>query len=338
MYYVGLDVHRKTSTYCILDRNGKVVKRQTVGGPWQSVVGELGREFTRRRSVSICFEASCGYGPLYDALSSFARRVVMAHPGQLRLIFRAKHKNDRIDAKKLAVLLYLDQVPASHVPSEQVRHWRELIEFRRRLVDRRTAVKNQIRALLHSAGLIAMKKLWSCAGLDWLECLSWSSSLHKVKCEILLDSYHTLGGQIRRVTRELDRIARHDPQVVLLQTIPGVGARTAETIVAYIDRVERFARTGQVGSYFGLVPSQDASAGINRMGHITKQGPGTARKYLVEAVWQAVRRCPAARDRFDQICRNQKDRRKIAVVATAHWLLRCMVAMLRTGECWQPAA
>ena len=60
--------------------------------------------------VAVCFEASCGYGPPYDALASFARRVVMAHPGQLRLIFRSKRKNDRIDAEKLAVLLYLDQV------------------------------------------------------------------------------------------------------------------------------------------------------------------------------------------------------------------------------------
>ena len=338
MYYVGLDVHRKTSTYCILSHSGKVVKRRTVRGPWQKVAGELREDQKKLKSMSVCFEASCGYGPLYDTLASFAHRVVMAHPGRLRLIFRSKRKSDRIDAKKLAFLLRIDEVPASHVPGQDVRQWRELIEFRRDLVDRRTAVKNQIRSLLHSAGIVAVKKLWSCAGLEWLGCLTWSSSLHRIKGEILLERLEELDGKIRRVTRELDRIARRNPQVVLLRTIPGVGARTAETIVAYIDHVERFARIGQVSSYFGLVPSQDASAGVNRMGHITKQGPGTARKYLVEAMWQAHRRCPAARNRFDQICRGQKERRKIAAVATAHWLLRCMVAMLRTGEAWKPAA
>jgi transposase len=338
MYYVGLDVHQRTSTYCILNGNGKVVKRKTVAGPWQRVVGELGKDRKRFRAMSICFEASCGYGPLYDGLASFAKRVIMAHPGQLRLIFRSKRKNDRIDAKKLATLLYLDQVPPSHVPSENVRHWRQLIEFRRRMVDKQTATKNQIRALLRSVGIAAVKGLWTCKGLAWLEGLPWSSALLQTNCDMLLESYHVAIRQIRTVTKQLDQVGRRHPGVTLLQTIPGVGPRTAETIVAYIDRIERFARTGQVGAYFGLTPSQDSSAGINRLGHITKQGPGTARKYLVEAAWQAIRRCPAARERYQRICKDRRDRRKTALVATAHWLLRCMVAMLRTGEPWRDAA
>jgi len=84
--------------------------------------------------------------------------------------------------------------------------------------------------------------------------------------------------------------------------------------------------------YFGLVPCQDASAGFNRLGHITKQGPPTARKYLVEGTWQAVRRSPTVRAYFERICGEKPERKKIAVVATAHYLLRCMWAMLRSGE------
>lgn len=335
MNYVGLDVHQRTSTYCILDRDGHVVKRETVRGRWRAVVARL-RDLPR--PLAVCFEAACGYGPLYDALASFAHRVVMAHPGQLRLIFRAKRKNDRIDADKLAMLLYLDQVPAAHVPSLDVRQWRELIEFRRRLVDQQTACKNQIRALFRSAGVAPVKGLWTRKGLAWLKQLEWSSLSQRVRRDVLLDDYRMRRRRIRTVTRELDRIGRRHPGVILLRTIPGTGARTAETIMAYIDRVERFARPGQVASYFGLVPSQDASAGVNRLGHITKQGPGTARKYLVEAAWQAVRRCPAARQRYQRIRNGRRDRRKIALVATAHWMLRCMAAMLRTGEVWHGAA
>lgn len=335
MYYVGLDVHHRISTFCILDGRGQVVKRQTVRGGWRSVVEAL-RE--QPRPLSVCFEASCGYGPLYDALAAFASRVVMAHPGHLRLIFRAKRKNDRIDAKKLAKLLYLDEVPAAYVPSVDVRQWRELIEFRRRLVERQTACKNQIRALLRSAGVAAPKGLWTRTGQRWLNDLPWPSLCRRIRRDLLLDDYRVNGQRVRTVTAALDRIARDHPGVILLRTIPGVGPRTAETILAYIDRVERFARPGQVASYFGMVPSQDASAGLNRLGHITKQGPGTARKYLVEAAWQAVRRCPAARARYERIGRGRRDRRKIALVATGHWLLRCMVAMLRTGEAWRAAA
>ncbi len=71
---------------------------------------------------------------------------MVAHPGHVRLIFRAKRKNDRIDARKLAKLLYLDEVPAAYVPSQEVQGWRELIEHRRRMRDRQTTCKNAIRS------------------------------------------------------------------------------------------------------------------------------------------------------------------------------------------------
>jgi len=108
MYYVGLDVHYRTSTYCILDPQGREVKCETVRGHWPKLLEHLAMI---RRPRRICFEATCGYGHLYRALSRRAERVVGAHPGQLRLIFRAKRKNDRVDARKLAKLLYLDEVP-----------------------------------------------------------------------------------------------------------------------------------------------------------------------------------------------------------------------------------
>ena len=53
----------------------------------------------------MCYEASCGYGPLHDALRRLAHQIQVAHPGHLRLIFRSKKVNDRVDAQKLAKLL-----------------------------------------------------------------------------------------------------------------------------------------------------------------------------------------------------------------------------------------
>ncbi len=335
MHYVGLDVHQRTSTIHILNEYGRKVKEKTIRGSWHNVVLWLA---TWKKPFAVCFEASCGYGPLYDALSKIARRVVMAHPGRLRLIFRAKRKNDRVDAEKLGKLLYLDEVPPAHVPSIEVRQWRELIEFRRRLVDRQTACKNQIRSLLRSHGVRAAKSLWSRQGLAWLTALEWPGLSGRVRRDILLEELGSCRAKVRTVTRVLDGMSRQHPGVQLLRTIPGIGPRTAETVMAYIDDPSRFDRSAQVGAYFGLVPCQDASAGMNRLGHITKQGPGTARKYLVQGAWQAVRRSPRVRARYERLVDGRKERRKIALVATAHWLLRCMFAMLRSGQAWREAA
>ena len=93
MQYVGMDVHWRQTTICILDENGRRVKMLTVRGAWEKVLGELSRI---AGAWQVCFEASCGYGWLYERLKKMAQKVVVAHPGQLRLIFRSKRKNDRV--------------------------------------------------------------------------------------------------------------------------------------------------------------------------------------------------------------------------------------------------
>ncbi len=289
MYYVGLDVHYRTSTYCILNAHGRELKCETVRGHWPKLLDRLA---TIKGKWTVCFEASCGYGYLHRELSRMAKRVVVAHPGQLRLIFRSKRKNDRVDSRKLAKLLYLDEVPPVYVPGEDVQSWRELIEHRRRVVDRQTACKNAVRTLLRGHGIIAAKGLWTKKGLAWLSQLPMPTAASQLKRDMLLAELADIKRLVRTVTKSLDEMGRRHPGVALLRTIPGVGMRTAETIVAYIDDPKRFRRSSQVAAYFGLIPCQDASAGVNRLGHITKQGPATARKYLVEAAWQGVYRSP----------------------------------------------
>ena len=128
MNYVGLDVGLRKSSLHILDSNGKTLKRKEVGGGWGKLI-EAVRQIPR--PFTLCYEASCGYGYRYDHFSPLAERGAVGHPGQLRLIFRAKRKNNRVDAEKLAKLLYLDAVSQVYVPSVNVRAWRALIEFRR---------------------------------------------------------------------------------------------------------------------------------------------------------------------------------------------------------------
>ena len=285
----------------------------------------------------VCYEASTGYGRLFELLSPLASRVLVAHPGLLRLIFRSKQKNDRRDALKLAKLLYLGEVPAVHVPTADVRSWREMITFRRKLIEKRTRVKNGLRALLRTVGVTAPKSpgLWTKKGIVWLKGLEFSQPLHTLKRDMLIDELAALSAQVLRVERELVKFSEGNIAVLQLKSIPGIGPRTAEAFVAFIDNPHRFPHSKTVGSYLGLVPSQDQSGNTNRMGHITREGPATMRQLLAEAAWQAIRRSPTVRAYFERIRRGDKDRGKIAVVATAHYLARVMWAMMKHGTLWR---
>jgi transposase len=336
MLYVGLDIHIKHVTICVLDENGKLVRRGQVR-TIQELIGML--ELLPDR-FEVCYEASCGYGFYHDLLRPLAARVVVAHPGQLRLIFRSKHKNDRKDAEKLAKLLFLGEVPAVHVPNPHVRSWRELITCRRNLVEKRTVAKNGLRALLRSIGVTPPRRpgLWTNAGVRWLRQLTWPMGTQALRRDLLLEEIDGVNRQIGRVEAELDRFSRDQTAVFQLMSIPGVGVRTAEAVVSFLDDPHRFPNSKAVGRYFGLVPSQDQSGRTNRLGHITREGSATVRRFLTEAAWQAVRRSPTVRAYFERVQRNDPERKKIALVATAHYLARVMYALLRRGELWQEKA
>jgi transposase len=145
----------------------------------------------------------------------------------------------------------------------------------------------------------------------------------------------SLTNQVRRIERELNHQAGRSPGVGRLRSIPGVGALTAEAVVAFIDDPDRFANAKMVGRYFGLVPSQDQSGDRNRLGHITREGPAVVRQLVAEATWQALRRSPTVRAYFERVRRDDPQRKKIALVATAHYLVRVMWALLKRGRDWE---
>jgi transposase len=334
MYSVGIDTRSRTHAVCILAEDGAVVKEFTVKGGVDDLVRRLGAIDGPFRA---CYEASLGYGVLYDRLAPVAAGVQVAHPAALRSIFRSKRKNDRIDAHKLARLVRLNEVPAIHVPSAQVREWRVVIEHRRRLIDKRTRAKNGLRAVLRSQGIQAPRGrvLWTRKGMAWAGELVLNSPLTRLRRDQLLLEIEHLTACIRAVEKALDAVASKDPRVALLRTIPGVGPRTAEAVVAYVDEPERFTTARHGAAYFGLVPCLDESAGTKRYGHITRQGPATVRKLLVEASWRAIALSPSMRAHFERIKGGKKDRTGVALVAVAHRLVKVMVAMLKSGEEWR---
>jgi transposase len=330
MLTVGLDVHQSSSSVCVLDEKGNRVREQEVRGGWDKVVealGKLGEPF------QVCYEASTGYGALYERLVPLAKKVAVAHPGKLRLIFQSKKKSNRVDAQKLAALMHMNQVPAVHVPRQEVRSWRGLLEHRRRLVDKRVMVKNQIRALLRGYGIKGGPRacLWTQAGVKWLRELAWPTALEKLRLEVMLEELSDIQKQIVRVVEALDALGAQHAGVVLLQTIPGVGPRTAEAFVAYVDDPHRF-RSGTIGSYFGLVPREDSTGNVRHLGHVTREGPSTVRKLLTEAAWRGAQCDAVIQAVYERMLRGDKGRRKLAVVALGHWLSRVMLAMLKTGE------
>ena len=211
MFYVGLDIHDKRIAICVLGETGQIVRRAQV-----RTIDEMMRILEALPDrFEVCYEASCGYGHYHDLLSPIAARVTVAHPGRLRLIFRSKDKNDRKDAERLAKLLYLGEAPAVHVPSADVRTWRELITCRGRVIAKRTRAKNSLRTLLRCAGVVPPGRpaLWTKKGLEWLRRLELPTASQRLRRDLLLEEIEALTRQVRRIEQQLNQQAEHSSAV-----------------------------------------------------------------------------------------------------------------------------
>jgi transposase len=254
-----------------------------------------------------------------------------------------KNKSDRGDALKLAQLSAANQLPQVKVPSPAVRQWRNLIAYRHKLVRERTRVKNAIRAILHGQGLAQLprKKGWTEVSIKYLVTLSASLEradglkLWKGQLEIELKRLEQITTLIDQVTVKLDEIAKQDKRVEQLRSIPGVGPRLAEVVVATIDDPQRFKTSKQVGAYAGLTPRQFQSGTMDRKGRISCQGNPLLRALLVEVSWLGRQHNPWLKQLHDHVSHGSKTRRKIAIIAVARRLLVVCWAMLRDGTRWR---
>jgi transposase len=288
-------------------------------------------------------------GWVYDIAVALGINVAVANPAHEAWRWtRVKRKTDKDDALKLAKLAVLGQLPTAHMPAPQQRQRRRLVHYRRVLVDRRTQIKNQVRSIFSQQGLSLPKrgKAWTQAGIKQIaqearpldECES-VDDLWRGRLYVELQLLETISKQIEQVDEKLDALGAADDRVQLLRSMPGVGPRLAETVVAHLDDPHRFKNAGRVASYAGLVPKQFESGTIKRSCRITRRGPALLRSMLVEVAWMVYLRNDWAKAFVQRVSRGVASRKNIAIVALARKLLVTLWAMLRDNTRWRdPAA
>jgi transposase len=305
---------------------------------------ELTRLVARHQANIVLIEACLLCGWVRDLCLELGVTCLVANTTSEAWKFKhLKRKTDRDDALRLAEVYLLGKFPTVTIPPKEVRETRALIEHRQKLVGRRVALQNRVRAILVGQGLPAPrgKKAWSELGLAGIalharplaDCATtdlWRGRLQLTLCELT-----HVRELLKQADQKLDELAKTSKATQLLQTIPGVGPRTAEAVAAFLPEPKRFKTTKQVSAYGGMVPRQYQSTDTDHRGRITKRGPRTLRKLLVECAWCMLRYNAWARSVYRRLTHGGKTRKKQAIVALARKLLVRCWAMLRDGAVWR---
>ena len=283
---------------------------------------------SRGTAVRVGIEAT-GYARWFERLlAELGVELWIGDAAEIKTKRVRRQKTDRQDARLLLKLLLENNFPRVWVPSPENRDLRQLIWHRHRLVQMRTRIMNQLQALAMNEGKKWKKRLWSEPGRAQLEkfpLAPWASRRRQDLSELL----DRMNPTIQELTAAVEQEAKKRPEVLRLMTHPGVGPLTALAFVLIIGTPERFHCGKQVGSYIGLIPCEDSSAGRQRLGHISKQGNKLLRYLLVEAAHAAVRFDPDWRRRYLHLAMRRE--RRIAKVAMARRLAIRLYWMWRNG-------
>lgn len=336
--YIGFDMDCKKTVACVVEA-GKADIYQTLGPDIGSIKDFLRKQKQPGYRTHLVFEVSGQAGFIYDCLEDIVDSITVANPAKMTWIYRTAKKNDRIDARKMAVLLSIGEVPAVYMPSREIRQWRQTILHRKKIIDKIVQVKNRIRATLKSQGYnkpADSGSWWKKVNRLWMRHIYQSNTgicdLWCMHLGNLLDEFELLEVQLKRVTKYLDSYLKEKAGGILLMSIPGVGSRTSEAVLAYTDDIRRFDNYKQYCSYFGMTPKLDESGNCRRLGHINKRGPSVVRWVLCESSWKVIGKSVGLRSFYERVMSGQQGRKKIAIVAVGRKLLSIMRAMLLTGE------
>jgi len=338
MKIVGCDYHPGHQQVAVLDTlTGEV-------GEWKlgHGGGEAERFYRELEAPALIGMEAVGNTLWFERLvERLGHQLWIGDAAKIRACYVRKQKTDRRDAGHILRLLVEDRFPRLWVPGEQQRDQRQLLLHRHKLVGMRTRIKTELQRgsrqavfacwgvehLALNQGLQQKRHLWTKDGRAQLARLPLEGWTGRRRGD-LLALLSMLESQIEQLDGAVGAAAWGDAQARLLMTQPGVGPVTALAFVLTLGEVSRFARSKQVASYLGLIPSERSSGSKRKLGAITKQGNPFLRTLLVEAAQSAVQHDQQFRKEYRHRCHGKP--KGVAKVAAARRLAVRMYWMLRT--------
>lgn len=326
VYYVGLDIHKKTISYCIKTVFGEMIKQGMIAAERSSL-----REWVDSipQPWIGAMEATIFTGWIYDFLKPYATQLKVAHPEMLKAITAAKKKNDRADAERIVDLLRVNLLPECYMAPTELRELRRILRYRNHVVRAATSMKNKISGLLMEVGASYSKnRLHS---RKYFETLLERVEDVPISVTELLKLSRTSLEMFQAVQRRLVDTLHNNKligqRVRKLMTIPGVGEITALTWVLEIGEEHRFNSLRQAISYCGLCSAQKESAGKEQRGPISKK----RNKHLQTTLIEAAKIAPRWNPQLDELYRKElkKGNRNRATLAVARKLVAYLLAIDR---------
>ncbi|MES3036257.1 MAG: IS110 family transposase [Gemmatimonadota bacterium] len=332
---IGLDLGDRLSAICVLDARGDVVAQRTL----PTTAAALTTLLATYPACRVVLEVGTHSPWISRHLTTLGAEVFVANPSAMYGA-RRRRRNDRMDAEFLARQGRADPTLLHAIThrSATAQAQLETLRARDQLVQVRTKLINHVRGTVKALGAR-------------LPAASADAFVRKVAGDVPAVVHDAVAPLLETIARLTDSIHAYDAQVQTairttypaaqqLQQVAGVGAITALTYVLLVEDPTRFAKSRDVGAYFGLVPRLDESSRATPQLRITKAGDPLARRLLVSAAHYILGPfgppCDLRRHGEALAARGGPNAKKRAVVAVARKLAVLLHRLWVTGATYVP--
>lgn len=321
MVTIGVDFHKRTSSYKVLDENGQHLK---------SAKFENGRNAIREFLEAIpgpkklAMEATRSWGLFHDSANDLVDEFHLGHPKRMKVITQSQTKNDKKDAEMIAKLLHSGFFPEAHVSSIDTRELRSLLRFRHFLVNDRRSIRNQVQTLIDrhiwaSDRPRSFKNLFCLRGLRWLAQLKLPERERFILNQCL-KAFQELGQKISDLEKFIQSQTLELPGLEYLRTVPGfkLSKVNALIVLTEADGISRFPKARSFSHYDGLIPSEFSSGDKHRTGRLIKDANMHLRTAFIESTFAAIRADKGLKAYYKKV--KERSGSGSAVIATARKL------------------
>ena len=334
--FAGLDVSKKSIAATFTSQQGFIRSLQMPHSV-EYLLNHVRKHFANQKITFVYEAGPTGYG-LYDGLAAHGYSCMIAAPSMIPRAPGHRVKTKRLDSRGLSESLRGGQLKSIHVPSPVYRELRHLTQLRDTMVRQAAAHKQRIKALLLLEGIDFPP---AAAGSQWT--LRVKAQLRKLKCsrtvrfklDQLLDTLEFSEKQVVNSTKEIRRFCKEDAElsqsIAYLMSIPGIGSIVASQLLARMGDWREIDNVRQLGSFLGLVPTENSTGDRVDRGSITRLGDGRLRSKLIQAAWSAIRQDTELREFYRSVCRRNPRGKgaRIAIVAVARKLSTRIYAVLK---------
>ena len=337
MITIGVDFHKRTSSYKVLNENGISIKQKKLINDRDTI-----RQFVDsiQGPKQLVMEATRSWGLYHDTVCDLVDRFRLGHPAKMKIITESETKNDQKDAEMIARLAHSGFFPEAHVSSPEVRQLRSLLRFRHSLVNQRRSVRNQVQTLIDrnlwpTERPQSFKNLFCKRGLRWLQTVPLPEK-ERFILDQNLEQFQELTVKISDVETFLGSQPFEVENLSYLRTVPGFRTSKVNALIVLTEAsdMSRFRKARAFAHYAGLVPQEFSSGDKYRTGRLVKQANMHLRTALIESTLAAIRGDRGLRNYYQQV--KARNGSGAAIVATARKLSFAIYHVLKEQRAYRP--